>query len=76
MRTLRTVVLVVLINAMRGLHFCFAAAAALSKLLVNAGTDAPMYDVAIVGAGYAGLTAARRLAAKGHSVLVLEANNR
>ncbi len=33
-------------------------------------------DVAIVGAGFAGLTAARRLAAKGQSVVVLEARNR
>ena len=33
-------------------------------------------DVCIVGAGYAGLTAARRLAATEHSVLVLEASDR
>jgi monoamine oxidase len=33
-------------------------------------------DVVVVGAGFAGLTAARRIAAAGRSVLVLEARNR
>jgi monoamine oxidase len=33
-------------------------------------------DVVVIGAGFAGLTAARAIAAKGHSVVVLEARDR
>lgn len=34
------------------------------------------YDVAVIGAGYTGLTAARDLAISGHKVLLLEARDR
>ncbi|MDT7642762.1 MAG: hypothetical protein QOC67_6063, partial [Pseudonocardiales bacterium] len=34
------------------------------------------YDVVIVGAGFAGLTAARELSRRGYSVLQLEARDR
>lgn len=40
------------------------------------GKDKGPYDVAVVGAGYAGITAARELAAKGWRVVVLEARPR
>ncbi|WVQ74542.1 hypothetical protein IAR50_004143 [Cryptococcus sp. DSM 104548] len=36
----------------------------------------PHYDTVILGAGWAGATAAKSLTARGHSVLVLEARNR
>src|SRR5947209_18008795 len=36
----------------------------------------PHADVVVVGAGFAGLTAARNIAAAGHSVIVLEARDR
>jgi digeranylgeranylglycerophospholipid reductase len=39
----------------------------------NRGSDKPDYDLAIVGAGFAGLAAARTAAARGLSVLVIDA---
>ncbi|MBV9933423.1 MAG: NAD(P)-binding protein, partial [Actinobacteria bacterium] len=33
-------------------------------------------DVVVIGAGFAGLSAARQIGAAGHSMLVLEARNR
>lgn len=35
-----------------------------------------LYDVAVIGAGYAGLTAARDLTTQGHHVLLLEGRDR
>ena len=64
----------------RGLLGAGAAGAAAGTLPGSAGAAARRRtrraDVVVVGAGLAGLTAARELVRKGKSVLVLEANNR
>ena len=38
--------------------------------------DSPLYDVMIIGAGFAGLVAARELSHRGYSVLIIEARDR
>ena len=54
-----------------------AAAAAVPGVARTAVARTPRHvDVAIVGAGFAGLAAARDLAAAGASVVVVEANDR
>ena len=40
------------------------------------GTDTTVFDVIVIGAGYAGLTAARDLTTSGAKVLLLEARDR
>jgi len=47
-----------------------------SVLLASTGSADEQVDVAVLGAGYAGLTSARRLVQQGYSVQVLEALNR
>src|SRR5215471_8534947 len=57
-----------------------AAAAAMASVLpapaIIAASAHHGYDAVVVGAGYAGLAAARRLTLKGKSVIVLEARDR
>src|SRR5207249_12094164 len=64
----------------RGLIGGAAAAGAAAALPIEVAEarrlKARKVDVAIVGAGFAGLTAARRLVKRGKSVVVLEANGR
>ena len=45
-------------------------------LNINMSAQSQTYDTIVVGAGWSGAVAARELAAKGHSVLVLEARDR
>ncbi|WP_405810147.1 FAD-dependent oxidoreductase [Streptomyces sp. NBC_00210] len=53
-----------------------AASIALPSALAAGDGAAPHYDAIVIGAGFAGVTAARELRAKGLRTLVLEARNR
>jgi monoamine oxidase len=54
----------------------FGAASALAPTRMRAEEKAGRVDVIVVGAGFAGLTAARKLKQRGKKVIVLEARNR
>jgi len=43
---------------------------------ITMSSKSQLYDTIVVGAGWSGAVAARELAAKGHSVLILEARDR
>jgi monoamine oxidase len=59
-----------------GLSAGGAASVALGRIPVARASSSRSVDVVVVGAGLAGLSAARKIAAKGHSVAVLEARDR
>lgn len=53
-----------------------AAGPAAARVTSGAAARKPLVDAVIVGAGFAGLTAARKLRADGHRIVVLEADTR
>jgi monoamine oxidase len=59
-----------------GLAACSGSTTGPSASATESSVTSRKVDFAIVGAGFAGLTAARELVAKGHSVVVLEARDR
>ncbi len=65
-----------MLHTRRSVLGALIAAAALSRVRPARGTETDSPDVVVVGAGAAGLAAARTLRRLGKSVLLLEANNR
>ena len=47
-----------------------------NQVNANPATESDLYDVIVVGAGFAGLTASRDLSKNGHNVLLLDARDR